>query len=131
MFKITFHAGVGEYDARMTRDQALSWLKSRGLAGMTSPSSGHHTPLDDLDEDRLAQAVSAATMDLVRELQATGAPLNIRNESDDDEAAAWVTVSATSIGAVKVRVVDDDSSGDEDDDEDLTPPFYDPGERMH
>jgi len=130
-FKITFHAGVGEYDARMTREQALNWLRSRGLAGMTNPSTSTETPLEKLDSDRLAQAISAATNTLVEELQQASSPLIIRNEPDA-EPRSWVTVASRSIRAVKVTVVDDDQyDDDDDDDDDAWTPFYDPGDRIH
>lgn len=104
-FKVTFETEVGAFDSRMSRSGALAWLKSRRFGGMVSGSvSGPFTPMDALAADDLARALAVATRDLVDEIAGRDKSLTIRNEPDD-EKASWVTVRATSIHAVVVRVV--------------------------
>ncbi len=112
MLKVTFESDVGIYDARLSRSQAINWLKSRGLQGFVKPGTGSTATLESLDDDQLARALASAALELVRDLASKDLVLNVRNDPDDDEAPSWVAVSAGAIHAVKVRVVGGDSEDD-------------------
>lgn len=113
-FKITFEGRVGVYDARMSRQGILDWLASRGLRGMTSASSGAATPLDQLDDAQLAQALSAATIDMLKELATRKGSIIIKNDPDD-EVGSWTSVLAESIEAVKVAPYEEEHEEDNSD----------------
>lgn len=106
-FKVTFEGRSGVYDALLSREQAIDWLTERRWEGLTNPVTGKVTKLGDLDDDRLAQALSRATWDLVEEIERKGGNLIVRNKPDD-ESEAITTVRIESIDAVKVLPVPDE-----------------------
>lgn len=117
-FKVTFESEVGAFDARMSRSQAVDWLKSTGIGGMVSGTlTGPTTPVDRLDDDDLARAIAVATNRLVSDMADRHASLNIRNEPDD-EPRSWVTVTAGSILAIKVMPYSD-TGGEEEAEEEV------------
>jgi hypothetical protein len=107
-FRIIFESDVGSYDARLSRHQAISWLKSRRMEGtVPSPTSVEMTSLEELDNDGLANVLAAAALDMVGEVAAKGGLLNVRN-LPDDEPRSFVSILATSIHAVRVVPSTDD-----------------------
>lgn len=114
-FRVTFETEVNLYDARMTRDAAIEWLRSRGFGGLTRPATGETIELADLNPDQMCQAIATWTWGLVKEVRSRGGDLHIRHEPDDEPRQS-VAVDPASVHAIRVCWVDDDGSAPEDED---------------